>query len=114
MRTILTLFLLAVCPFCFAGGDTNIIAVSDWSNPVGTYSGNSLRARMIVAYGRGKTLDSPWLETKFYLEFQNVSNATGFPIQFYFDPRGGLRCVLQTADGKRGPQGGAGSGGGAG
>jgi hypothetical protein len=69
---------------------------------------------MIVAYGRGKTLDSPWLETQFYLEFQNVSNATGFPIQFYFDPRGGLRCVLQTADGKRGPPGGAGSGGGAG
>ena len=114
MRAISTLFLLAGCQFCLASGDTNIIAMSDWSKPVGTYSGHSLRARMIVAYGRSAAFDGPWPETQFYLEFQNVSGAIVLPTQFYFDPSGGLRCVLQDADGKTVSTGGAGSGGGAG
>jgi len=112
---ITTLFLLlAACQLCFAGGDTNIIAISDWSKPIGTYSGHSLRARMIVTYGRGAAFDGPWPETQFYLEFQNVSGAIVLPTQFYFDPSGGLRCVLEDADGKTVSTGGAGSGGGAG
>jgi hypothetical protein len=114
MKTIVTFLLLAACPFCFASGDTNIIAMSDWSKPVGTSHGHSLRVRMIVAYGRGPAFAGAWDETQFYLEFQNVSGAIVSPTQFYFDPSDGLRCVMQDANGKTVSPSGAGSGGGAG
>ena len=114
MKAIATFLLLATCQFCFGSGDTNIIAMSDWSKPVGTDGGHSLRVRMIVAYGRGPAFAGPWDETQFYLEFQNVSGAIVSPTQFYFDPSGGLRCVMKDAAGKTPSQAGGGSGGGAG
>lgn len=114
MRAITSLLLLVTCQFCFASGDTNIIAISDWSKPVGTDSGHRLRARMIVAYGRGAAFAGPWPETQFYLEFQNVSGAIGLPTQFYFDPSKGLRCEMHKTDGRLLPPSGRGSGGGAG
>lgn len=114
MKAIVALFLLGACHFCFAAGDTNIIAMSDWSKPVGTSDGHSLRVRMIVGYGRGAAFAGPWPETQFYLEFQNVSGAIASPTQFYFDPSGGLRCVMKDANGNTVSTGGGGSGGGAG
>src|SRR6185369_15334102 len=99
MRAIAAFLLLAVCQLCFASGDTNIIAMSDWSQPVATMHGHSLRVRMIVAYGRGPAFAGPWDETQFYLEFQNVSGAIFSSTKFYFDPSSGLRCVMKDANG---------------
>ena len=99
MKTITTFLLLAVCQLCFAGVDTNVIAMSDWSKPVGTAQGQSLRVRMLIVYGRGACFDGPGLETQFYLELQNAS-CTGEPMQIYFDPSHQLRCDLLDASGK--------------
>jgi hypothetical protein len=115
MKRITLLLFLAVCQFCFADGETNIIAMSDWSKPVSNTDGHSLRARMIVAHGRSAAFAGPWPETQFYLEFQNVSGAITHPTQFYFNPSEQLHCTLLDANGKPPPPaGGGGSGGGAG
>jgi len=114
MRT-LALFLLVVAPsFVFAAGDTNIIAISDWSKPIGTDYGHTLRARLIISYGRGPGFGGPWPETQVHLEFQNVSQAIFRPTQFYFDPEKGLHCELRDGKGGLVAPGGGGSGGGAG
>jgi hypothetical protein len=114
MRVIAVILFLTATQFCFASGDTNIIARSDWSKPVGTEGGHSLRARMIVAYGWSAAFVGPWPETQFYLEFQNVSGAIVSPTQFYFNPSKGLRCELKDVSGMTVSTGGGGSGGGAG
>ena len=115
MRVILFLLSLAASQFCFAGGDTNIIAMSDWSKPVSTIYGHTLRARMIIAQEHSPAHTGRWPETEFYLEIQNVSSAIGSPTRFYFDPWHGLHCVMWDANGNALPEGGgAGSGGGAG
>ena len=115
MRTITSLFLLlATCQFSFASDDTNIIAMSDWSNPVSTSGGHRIRGRMIAAYGRGAAFVGPWPETQVFMEFQNVSGAIGRPTQFYFDPYRGFRCEMKDVHGKTISTGGGGDGGGAG
>jgi len=114
MKTFISLLILAACHLCFASGDTNIIVMSDWSKPVSTIHGHSLRMRMIVSYGRGAAFDGPWPETQVHLEFQNASGAIVLPTQFYFDPSEGLHCVMTDVNGKTVTTGGGGSGGGAG
>jgi hypothetical protein len=102
MKAITSLLLLVTCQFCFASGDTNIIAVSDWSQPVATQYGSQaqkLRARMLVMYGRGACLEGPNPETQFYLELCNVSCANA-PMQICFDPMHQLSCALLDASGK--------------
>ena len=86
--------------------------MSDWSKPVGTPQGQTIRVRMLIAQGRGACFDGPWPETEFYLDLQNISCAHG-PMQIYFDPSEQLHCTLLDANGKS-PHGGSGSGGGAG
>jgi hypothetical protein len=114
MKTITLFLLLAACQLCFAGGDTNTIAVSDWSKPVGTSLGQTLRGRMILAQGHSSAHAGPWPETEFYLELQNVSGGIGAPMQIHFDPAG-LYCEMVDSNGKPPPMvGGGGSGGGAG
>ena len=115
MKAITPILFLTACQFCFAGGDTSIIAMSDWSKPAGTIHGQTLRVRMIVAQGHSPAHAGPWAETEFYLEFQNVTGAAGTPLQFYFDPGRGFRGELLDATGKPPPPVGmGGSGGGAG
>ncbi len=115
MKTLALFCFLAACQPCFAGGDTNIIAMSDWSKPVGTIYSESLRGRMIIAQERSRAYAGSWPETEFYLELQNVSGAAGTPMQIYFDPERGLHCEVLDKSGKPPPMiGGAGSGGGAG
>jgi hypothetical protein len=114
MRTLALFLLLVGRSFVFATGDTNIIAISDWSKPVGTDNGHVLRARMIISYGRGPAFAGPHPETQVHLEFQNVSGAIARPTQFYFDPEKGFHCELRDAKGNLVGPGGVGSGGGAG
>jgi hypothetical protein len=98
-----------------SGGDTNIIAVSDWSKPVGTSNGQTLRGRMSIVQENSPAHAGPFPETELYLELQNVSGAAGAPMQIYFDPGNGLHCELLDANGKPPPQAaGRGSGGGPG
>ena len=115
MKCIESLFFIAACQFSYASGDTNIVAISEWSKPVSTTNGTILRARMIISQEHSPAHAGPQKETAFYLEFQNVTAAVGFPLQFYFDPGRAFRCELLDATGKPPPpEGGAGSGGGAG
>jgi hypothetical protein len=115
MRAATLFLLLTACQFCIAGGETNIIAMSDWSKPVGTKYGQTLRGRMLIAQEHSPAHAGPTPETEVYLELQNVSGAAGAPMQICFDPGRGLRCEVLDADGKPPPSiGGAGSGGGAG
>lgn len=115
MRAFAALLVLAACQLCMAGGDTNIIAISDWSKAVSTSYGQTLRGRLLIAQEHSPAHAGPWLETGVYLELQNISSAVGAPMQIYFDPGRGLRCEVSDANGKAPPlAGGFGSGGGAG
>ncbi len=115
MNAIASLLFLAVCQFSYAGEDTNVVALSDWSQPVRAAYGATLRARMIISLEKSPANAGTHKETAFYLEFQNVTGATGSPLQFYFDPGRALSCELLDADGKPPPaEAMAGSGGGAG
>ena len=115
MKAISSLLFLAACRFSYADEDTNIVATSDWSKPVGTSSGATLRARMIISKEQTPAHAGSQKETAFYLEFQNVTGAAGSRLQFYFDPGRALRCELLDADGKPSPpEGVSGNGGGAG
>ncbi|MFN0125520.1 MAG: hypothetical protein ACKV19_02410 [Verrucomicrobiales bacterium] len=115
MKAIASLLFLAACQLGYAGRDTTIVAMSDWSKPVGTTNGATLRARMIISQEHSPAHAGPQKETAFYLEFQKVTGAAGSPLQFYFDPGSAMRCELLDADGKPAPpEVGRGSGGGAG
>jgi hypothetical protein len=115
LKGIASLLFLAACQFSYAGGDADVVAMSDWSKPVSATNGATLRARMIIAQVHSPAHAGPLKETAFYLEFQNVTGAVGSPLKFYFDPGSALRCELLDADGKPSPpEGGAGNGGGAG
>jgi hypothetical protein len=107
MSAIKTLLVLVTCQCCLAGDDTNVIAIGDWSKSVGTSDGQSLRGRMLVTQA-----SLPGLETKVYLELQNVSVAAGAPMQVYFDPRQGLHCEVLDGQNKPPPQQGGGANGG--
>ena len=111
MKTITLFLLLAASQLSFAGGDTNIIAMSDWSKPVGTFYGQTLRGRMIVAQGYSGGFNGPWPETEFYLELQNVTGAVDAPMQIHFDPAG-LHCNILDSSGKPPPRVGSGGSGG--
>jgi len=84
--------------FCFAGADTNIIAVSDWSKSVSTGYGQSLRGRMLIAEEQPPGHASP--ETELFLELENVSDPVAGPMQVYVDPANGLHCGMLDAYGK--------------
>src|SRR5690349_18667132 len=112
MKTLTAFSLLLACHYCFAGGETNVIAISDWSKPVST-NNQTLRARIIIAQEHSPGHAGPWPETEVYVEFQNLTSGRGAPMQFYFDPENGLKCEVKNAKGKPPPVvGGGGSGGG--
>jgi hypothetical protein len=115
MRAFTLFVLLAARQFCFAGEETNILAMSEWSKPVATTFSQTLRGRMVIAQEHSPAHGDSWPETVFYLELQNVSGAAGAPMQIYFDPGRGLQCEVLDSHGKAPPLvGGAGSGGGVG
>ncbi len=102
MKVFTPILVLVACQVCFAAEDTNIIAISDWSQPVATQSGSGgqkLRARMLVMYGRGACFEGPDLETQFYLELSSVTCGNA-PMQICFNPAQQLSCVLLDANGK--------------
>ncbi|HET6408695.1 MAG TPA: hypothetical protein VFG14_12495 [Chthoniobacteraceae bacterium] len=111
MRAITLFVLLGARQFCFAGEETNIVAMSEWSTPVASSDGQTLRGRMLIAQEHSLAHRVAWPETAFYLELQNVSGAVGAPMQIYFDPGRSLQCEVLDSYGKPPPSvGGAGSG----
>jgi hypothetical protein len=106
MRVIVPLVLLAACQFCIAGGDTNIIAMSEWSKPV------SLRDDQLHDIGiRGRLLIVQGMETAYggppttngamtFVELQNVGHGA---IDVYFAVTN-LHCELSDAAGKAVPK----------
>jgi hypothetical protein len=108
MKTTAALLFIAAQQLCFAS-DTNLIAISDWSKPVGNEFENQLRVRTIITYGRSPGFSGPLPETQFYLEFENTAWPR-FATEFYFDPEHGLHCEVRDANGKLLTTGGGGSG----
>ncbi|MSR65293.1 MAG: hypothetical protein EXS18_05870 [Verrucomicrobiae bacterium] len=85
--------------------------MSDWSEPVGTFYGATLRARLVVLRGHTPGDASDLLQTMVYVELQNLGLS---PTEVYFDAehghdfrpeyKGGLDCELSDAHGKPVPQ----------
>jgi hypothetical protein len=102
-----------ICEPSFAGENTNVIALSDWSEPVGCGEAigecGSLRGRLLIQYGFSPNYAGQTPETQVYLELQNVS-PTG-ELEFYFDPRE-VKYQLLDANSNPPPQVGMGGSGG--
>lgn len=110
--------LLSICLSCFADG-TNIIAKSDWSEPVGlmnleTGHDHAIRGRLLIvagiepAYGGPKTDNAAMT----FVELQNVTGY-GENVDVCFDSMK-LKCVLTDEHGKDVPKPMGGGGGGRG
>ncbi len=83
---------------------TNIIAESDWSEPVRS-GPHVLRARMLLSHIHV----SPYTATGLYLDLWNVGPGST-PMQIYFDPVNSIHCEFMDATGKPAPKlGGGGS-----
>ena len=106
MRTLLFLLLFAAMQSCFAAPDINVIAVSDWSEPVADSRGYALRGRLLISCKER--------DTAVYVELQDASGHVGGSMAVYFDGehghdfrpeyKGGLNCELRDAEGKIVPQ----------
>lgn len=108
------LFLVRIC--CFAD-DTNIIAKSEWSEPVGlqnleTGHDHSIRGRLLILAGNEPAYGGPKTDnaTMTFVEFENITGASGENVDLCFDAMK-LKCVLTDGNGKNIPKpGGAYSG----
>jgi hypothetical protein len=108
-------FFSTVC--VLAGTDTNIIAMSDWSDPVSLRNEHlhdaSIRGRLLIvkghepAYGGNETNSGSMT----FVELQDVTGAYVEASRIYFDVMN-LRCQMSDASGKPvpAPNGGRGSG----
>lgn len=119
MKKLLSCFILSACQLCFAGGDTNIIVVSDWSEPISLRNENlhdqAIRGRLLIvegmepAYGGPPTTNGAMT----FVELQNVTPVGYDGIDVCFDVMK-LNCKLTDATGSvfiepvRGPWGGRG------
>jgi len=105
MKALLSCLILAGYQLCSAGGDTNIIAVSEWSKPVSLRNQHlhdiSIRGRLLIlqgmepAYGGPPTTNGAMT----FIELQNVYEASGDGIEIYFAVTN-LHCELSDATGR--------------
>jgi hypothetical protein len=113
MKTLSAVVFLVACRVCFAGTDTNIIAMSDWSDPVSLRNeqlhDQSIRGRLVIvkgyepAYGGTETNNGAMT----FVELQDATGASGDNTKIYFDVMK-LRCQLSDATGKPVPAPGGG------
>jgi hypothetical protein len=111
MRTHLTTFLLAALLITVEGSaqeltNSNIIAMSAWSEPTGSSNDTDswpIRARLIVCYGYSPRYTGARPETQVYLEIQNVSDTA---LQIYCDFENGLQGELRDINSKQVTSGG--------
>lgn len=117
MKAFVSCLVLAAQQLCFAGGDTNIIAIGEWSKPVSLLNPQlhdiAIRGRLLIlqgmepAYGGPPTTNGAMT----FVELQNVYEASGGGIDIYFAVTN-LHCELSDASGRviPKPSGGAWSG----
>jgi len=119
-KAIMTSFIFGASQFCLAVGDTNIIVISDWSEPVSLRNANlhdqAIRGRLLIvegmqpAYGGPPTANAAMT----FVELQNVSGGYDDKgIDIYFDVMK-LNCELTDATGNVLPKPNAGPWGGRG
>jgi hypothetical protein len=99
------LFVFATFP-SFGNEETNVVAVSSWSEPV-----DSVRGRLLICKGYSPGYAGSVPETQVYLELQNVGTSKDESVQIHFDPRNGLRCELKDEHNQAPPQTGTGGSG---
>jgi len=116
MRAIVSCFIVVACQMCFAVGDTNIIAMSDWSKPISLRNEEghheSIRGRLLILQGTEPDYGGPpttnWAVT--FVELQNVTRACCDAIDVYFAVMN-LHCELSDCTGKAVPMWGGRGGG---
>jgi hypothetical protein len=102
-------FLLSICLSCFAD-DTNIIAKTDWSEPVGlrnleTGHDHSIRGRLLIVAGNEPAYGDPKTDNAAttFVELQNVTGACCENVDVCFDSMK-LKCALTDEHGKDAPK----------
>lgn len=117
MKFIALSILFSICLSCFAD-DTNIIAGSDWSEPIElrnleTGHDHLIRGRLLIIEGNEPAYSGPKTDNAAmtFIELQNVTRAYGENVDVCFDSMK-LECVLTDEGGKDipKPMGGAWSG----
>jgi hypothetical protein len=109
MKFSVLIILCSICFSCFAD-DTNVIAISDWSEPVGlqnleTGHDHSIRGRLLIvagvepAYGGPKTDNAAMT----FVELQNVDGAYSEDVDVLFDSTK-LKCALTDGHGEDAPK----------
>lgn len=104
MRTIVLLFIFAVCQLCLAVDDTNVINMSEWSKPVSLRNDQLhdglIRGRMLILKGMDPAYGGPPTTngTMTFVELQNVTGSCCEGIDFYFDVKK-LKCELTDSAG---------------
>lgn len=106
MKILASFLISAGCQLCFAGADTNIIVMSEWSKPVSLTDDQlheqAIRGRLLIlkgmepAYGGPPTTNGAMT----FVELQNVSIGG---IEVYFAVTN-LHCELTDATGKAVPK----------
>lgn len=101
--------LFSICLSCFAD-DTNIIAKSNWSEPVGllnleTLHHHSIRGRLLIVAGNEQAYVGPRTDNAAmtFVELQNVTGAYGENVDVCFDSMK-LKCALTDEHGKEPPK----------
>jgi hypothetical protein len=117
MKAFVSFVIFATCQLCFAGADTTVIAMSEWSKPVSLTNDRSheeaIRGRLLIlqgmepAYGGPPTTNAAMT----FVELQNVTGSYGEGIDVYFAVTN-LHCELSDSAGRAVPKpaGGAWSG----
>jgi hypothetical protein len=104
MKSIALSFLLLGSLYCFAG-DTNIIAMSDWSEPVALMNqighDQVIRGRLLIVAGSSSDYggSEPNNQTMMFVELQNLQGS----VKLYFDVMG-LKCNLIDSNGNPAPE----------
>ena len=119
VKTVTSLIIFAACQVCFARGETNFLAKSDWSKPISLRNKNlhdeAIRGRLVIveglepAYGGLPTTNAAMT----FVELQNVTGACCDGIDVCFDVMK-LTCELSDVTGKAVPKPAAGPWGGRG
>ena len=118
MKPIVLILLIAACR-SFAVEDTDVAALGQWSKPVGTFYGHTIRGRLLICDTPDHARSEPRIDTAVYLELQEFSAAVR-SVRVYCelyrmslpDEAPGLRCELRDSTGKLVPNSPYGFGGG--
>jgi hypothetical protein len=105
MKAIVSCLIFGACQLCFATGDTNIIAMSEWSKPVSLRNDQlhdqAIRGRLLIVEGREPAYGGPPTTNgaMTFVELQNVTGACCDDIDVCFDVTK-LNCELSDSAGR--------------